>query len=212
MTYSAIEPVLTAARIRLGSPWRTLGPFRRLRQAVNEPGPKLVFGHAMLTHQPFLFTSSCNWARKHRPDYATSYPPQIECSNRQILDIVSRILASGRPSVILLQGDHGTSLLGGRSLADPRTASAAQVAERMGAFSAYRLPDDGALPDTVTPVNLLRLVFNRYLGTGLELQPNQAFYSVVRRTYDLVPVDMRALTDSSKLVRTEPGSGVVARR
>jgi hypothetical protein len=209
---SVIEPVLAAARIRLGSPWRTLGPFRRLRAAVNEPGPKFVFGHAMMTHQPFLFTSSCDWARKHRPEYSTSYPPQIECTNRHVLDIVRRVLASGRRSVILLQGDHGTSLLGGRSLADPRSASAAQVAERMGAFNAYRLPDGGALPDTVTPVNLLRLVFNRYLGTALELRPNQAFYSVVRRTYDLVPVDMSALTDSAKRVRTEPGSGVQARR
>jgi hypothetical protein len=136
----------------------------------------------------------------------------MECTNRQLLDIVDDILANDRPSVILLQGDHGTSVLGGLILADPRTASAAQVAERLGAFSAYRLPDGSALPDTITPVNLLRLVFNRYLGTELPLQSNDAFFSVFTRTYDFVPVDERAVTDSARLSRRNPGSGVRPRR
>ena len=117
---SVIGSGLTAARVRLGSPWRVLAPFRRLRESVNEPGPKFVFGHAMMTHQPFLFTASCKWARARRPEYASSYREQIECTNRQVLEIVARILASGRPSVVLLQSDHGTSMLGGRSLHDPR--------------------------------------------------------------------------------------------
>jgi hypothetical protein len=210
---SVIGSALTVARVRLGNPWRVLGPFRRLREAVKEPGPKFVFAHAMMTHQPYQFTSECEWASLDTPVYGLSgYRAQLECANRQLLDIVDDILASGRPSVILLQGDHGTSVLGGLILPDPRAASAAQVAERLGAFSAYRLPDGSALPDTITPVNLLRLVFNRYLGTALALQSNGAFFSVFGRTYDFVPVDMRALSDSTTLARTDPGSGVVARR
>jgi hypothetical protein len=208
---SVVGASLSAARVRLGSPWRVLGPFRRLRESVAEPGPKFVFGHAMMTHQPFLFTEMCDWARARRPEYVSSYRAQIECTNRQLLGIVTRILASGRPSVVLLQSDHGTSMLGGRSLNDPRSASAAQVAERLGAFNAYRLPDGSALPDTVTPVNLLRLVFNRYLGTALPMQPNDAWYSVVSRTYDFVPVDPRALTAAARLSRHAAGSGVQAR-
>ena len=205
---SVIGSALTAARIRLGSPWRVMGPFRRLHEAVKEPGPKFVFAHAMMTHQPFLFTGNCEWARLHRPEYAASYRAQIECTNRQVLSIVGRILRSGRPSVILLQSDHGTSMLGGRSLRDPRTASAAQVAERLGAFNAYHLPDGSGLPDTITPVNLLRLVFSRYLDTTLALQPDDAYQSVVSRTYDLVPVDRSTLTDPASLSRHDAGSGV----
>ena len=210
---SVIGSALKVARVRIGSPWRVMGPFRRLREAVAEPGPKFVFAHAMMTHQPYQFTSDCDWATLDRPVYGLSgYRAQMECTNRQLLDIIEDIRASDRPSVILLQGDHGTSVLGGLILADPRAASAAQVAERLGAFSAYRLPDGSALPDTITPVNLLRLVFNRYLGTSLALQSNNAFFSVFGRTYDFVPVDMRALADSTTLARTDPGSGVVARR
>ncbi|MGH7638144.1 MAG: hypothetical protein ACREOK_10885 [Gemmatimonadaceae bacterium] len=205
---SVIGSGLTAARVRLGSPWRVLAPFRRLRESVHEPGPKFVFGHTMMTHQPFLFTGTCKWARARRPEYVSSYREQIECTNRLVLEIVGLILANRRPSVILLQSDHGTSLLGGRSLDDPRTASAAQVAERLGAFSAYRLPDGSSLRDTVTPVNLLRLVFNRYLGTALPLQSDDAWYSVVSRTYDFVPVDPRALTDTARFSRREAGSGI----
>lgn len=205
---SVIEPALTALDVRLGSPWRMLGPFRRLRDAVDQPGPKFVFAHGMTTHQPFLFTSTCDWARLRRPEYATSYPPQVECTNQQILAVVREIMENGRPSVILLQADHGTALLGGRTLADPRTASAAQVAERLGAFSAYRLPDGAILADTITPVNLLRLVFNKYLDTRLELQPDDAFHSVIGRTYDLVPADPRALIDTARLSIHEAGSGV----
>ena len=210
---SVIGSALKTVGVRLGSPWRVIGPFRRLREAVHEPGPKFVFAHAMMTHQPYQFTSDCDWATLDRPVYGLpGYRAQMECTNLQLLDIVEDILASSRPSVILLQGDHGTSVLGGLILDDPRTASAAQVAERLGAFSAYRLPDRSALPDTITPVNLLRLVFNRYLGTALALQPNHAFFSVFGRTYDFVPVDMRALADSVTSVRTDPGSGVVERR
>lgn len=205
---SVIGSALTAARVRLGSPWRVMGPFRRLHEAVDEPGPKFVFGHAMMTHQPFLFTRHCEWARLHRPEYAASYRAQIECTNRQVLSIVSRIRQRGRPSVILLQSDHGTSMLGGRSLKDPRTASAAQVAERLGAFNAYYLPDGSALPDTITPVNLLRLVFSRYLDTSFALLPNDAYQSVVSRTYDFVPVDRQTLTDPARLSRRDAGSGV----
>lgn len=210
---SVIGSALKAARVRLGSPWRVMRPFRRLREVVTEPGPKFVFAHAMVTHQPYQFTSDCDWAMLNTPVYGLAgYRAQIECTNRQLLNIIEDILASERPSVILLQGDHGTSLLGGFILPDPRTASAAQIAERLGAFSAYRLPDGSALPDTITPVNLLRLVFNRYLGTALALQANNAYYSVLGRTYDFVPVDMRALSDSVKLVRTDGGSGALARR
>jgi hypothetical protein len=204
---SVIEPALSAARIRLGSPWRTFGPFRRLHEAVDEPGPKFVFGHSMMTHQPFLFTSDCEWARLRRPEFASSYRAQIQCTNLQVLSLVGRIRESGRPAVILLQGDHGTSLLDGRSLTDPRMASAAQVAERLGAFSAYRLHDGSALPDTVTPVNLLRLVFNKYLHTSLQLQRNDAYFSVTTRTYDWVRVDPRVITDTASLSRRRPGTG-----
>ncbi|MGH7638145.1 MAG: hypothetical protein ACREOK_10890, partial [Gemmatimonadaceae bacterium] len=210
---SVIGSALKAARVRLGSPWREMGPFRRLREAVTEPGPKFVFAHAMMTHQPYQFTADCDWATLNSSVFGLAgYRAQIECTNRQLLDIVEDILASARPSVILLQGDHGSSVLGGLILDDPRTASAAQVAERLDAFSAYRLADGSALPDTITPVNLLRLVFNRYLGTALPLQSNNAYFSVLGRTYDFVPVDMRALADSAKLVRTDAGSGVLARR
>jgi len=210
---SVIGSALKAARVRFGSPWRELGPFRGLREAVTEPGPKFVFAHAMMTHQPYQFTSECDWATLDRPMYGLpGYRAQMECSNRHVLDIVEDILASNRPSVILLQSDHGSSVLGGFILPDARTASAAQVAERLGAFSAYRLPDGSILSDTITPVNLLRLVFNRYLGTALGPQSNDAFFSVLGRTYDFVPVDMRALADTSMLARTDPGSGVMARR
>ena len=206
---SVIGSALKVARVRLGSPWREMGPLRRLREAVAEPGPKFVFAHAMTTHQPYQFTSNCDWASLNIPVFGLpGYRAQMECTNRQLLDIVGDILASNRPSVILLQGDHGTSMLGGFILPDPRTASAAQVAERLGAFSAHRLPDGSALPDTITPVNLLRLVFNRYLGTALELQPNDAFFSVLGRTYDFVPVDRQAVTGAARLTRHEAASGI----
>jgi hypothetical protein len=206
---SVIGSALKTARVRVGSPWRELGPFRRLREAVAEPGPKFVFAHAMMTHQPYQFTSDCDWATLDQPVYGLpGYRAQIECTNRQVLDIVEDILASNRPSVILLQGDHGSSVLGGLLLADARAASAAQVAERLGAFTAYRLPDGSTLSDTITPVNLLRLAFNRYLGTELALQSNDAFFSVFGRTYDFVPVDPRALTGETRFSHHEPGSGV----
>lgn len=207
---SVIEPMLATARIRLDSPWRAMAPLRRLREATAEPGPKFVFAHSMITHAPFLFTSNCDWAREKWPEYATAYRAQIECTNRRLLEFIKNVFARGTPAVILLQGDHGTSELSGRSLSDPRLASAAQVAELHGAFSAYRLPDRGALADTVTPVNLLRLVFNAYLGTALPPLPDAAWFGFASRPYDLVPVDIRALRDTGRFTRLEPSTGVMS--
>jgi hypothetical protein len=94
------------------------------------------------------------------------------------LATVRRILARSRiPPVILLQGDHGTDFL--------RWANPAHVRERSGAFGAYYLPDGGARswPDTVTPVNLFRLVFDTYFGTDLPLLSNAVYPSTESAPY-----------------------------
>lgn len=204
---SVIGKALAMGTVQLGSRWRQLAPFRGLELAVDEPSPKFVFGHTMVTHEPFVFSATCGRTQVVRRGFVDVYRDQVQCANLQVLRTVRRILASGRPSVIVLQGDHGPSVLEGRYLERPEDASAAQVAEQLGAFSAYRLPDGGVLADTITPVNVLRLVFNRHLGTRMPPVPNDAFYSTVEGKYEFAPVDLKAVTDFEHLSR-ERGSGI----
>jgi len=202
-----IGRALESLNVRLGSPWRELAPYRGIEAAIGEPGPKFVFAHAMTTHQPFYFTPECRWAPRAKPVYDRLYVAQVQCANRQLLRVIDQILVSGRPSIVLLQADHGTASLGSRSLPRAADLSQAQAAERFGAFAAYRLPEGGALADTVTPVNLLRMAFNRYLGSQLPLLPDSAYHSIVERDYELIPVDLEAVakTDGHSAVA---GSGV----
>jgi hypothetical protein len=209
---TAIGAALEALDVRIGSPWRELAPFGGLRAAVAEPGPKLVFAHAMTTHEPFFFTSDCEWAPRGGRDYHLHYVEQVHCTNRKLLEVITAIRHGGRPAVILLQGDHGTMSLGSRHLTHADSISATQVKERFGAFMAYRLPSGGTLGDTITPVNVLRRIFNRELGTAFPAESDAAFFSPQDRPFDLVEVDTRAVLAEPAGVSQLPGSGVAVDR
>jgi hypothetical protein len=157
--------------------------------------PLFVLAHLTLPHEPYLFRSDCRvrtayWPERDDGDEALAvkraYIEQVACVNRKLSQVVDRILAhSATPPVIIIQADHGHGRLG-RKLPDLAHSPAAHVAERLSVFGAYYLPGvaPGQIGDSVTPVNVLRLVLRHYFGADLPPLPDASYWSSSNRPYD----------------------------
>jgi len=161
--------------------------------------PVFLFAHLTVPHEPYVYDANCG----HRPPYwpttdegreavavTAAYVAQIQCVNRKLETLVREVLAdSTRPSLILLQSDHGHGRLG-RDLPMLSEATPGQVDARSDIFAAYRLPgaSPGLMFDSVGPVNAMRAVMRSYFGLDLPPLPEATYWSSGSRPYDLTRV------------------------
>jgi hypothetical protein len=169
--------------------------LQQLGRLSGKGKPLFALVHLTLPHEPYLFRSDCRvrtayWPERDDGDEALAvkkaYIEQVACANRKLLSAVDSILAhSPEPPVIIIQADHGHGRLG-RKLPDLAHSPEPQVAERLSVFGAYHLP--GVAPeevsDSVTPVNVLRLVLRHYFGADLPPLPDASYWSSNDRPYD----------------------------
>ena len=162
--------------------------------------PRYIFAHVVAPHPPFLFDelgarrepvafNLMDGSHRVGPSgdaqaaYRAAYLEQLRYISSSTEDLMRRLLAkSSRPLVILLHADHGP---GSGLRWESRAAS--DVGERLGILCALRFPggDYADIPDDLSPVNLLRIVFNRHLGTRYPLLPDRSYFSRWRRPYRL---------------------------
>ena len=163
--------------------------------------PRFVFAHLLMPHEPYVFHADCSRREPYWPpsDYGAdsaraerAYLEQVTCLNRLLERMVSRIIErSAVPPVILLQADHGHAFMA----LDPMTGAQLprgrlrpeQVEERLDAFSAYYLPGGGAqvLYDSMTAVNLIPAVLNRYLNAGIPLREDRVYWATLHPPFGL---------------------------
>ena len=132
--------------------------LNQLKEIPNFPGPKFVFVHLLIPHNPFVFAPDgtlltdpgfFGGKRSGATDdtYRTlGYTYQVQYINTQILGIVRALIEeSSTPPIIILQGDHGL-----------------RADNRFKILNAYYLAgeDNPNLYPSITPVNTFRLVFN----------------------------------------------------
>jgi hypothetical protein len=170
--------------------------FARLKELAPTPAPTFVEAHLPIPHDPYIFNADCStrsplWAPSFIPADQTpekqAYVAQIACLNTKLEDLVLRLLKnSRRPPVILLQADHGHGRMG--KILDLAHTSPDRVAERARLFAAYYLPGapQSAVSDSITPVNVFRVVFNQYFSARLPLLPNRTYWSSADRPYRFV--------------------------
>jgi hypothetical protein len=105
--------------------------------------------------------------------------------------VVERILQdSPAPPIILLQSDHGH----GRMIAqipDMAKVTPDRIAERADIFAAYYLPgvDPRVVYDSISPVNVFRIVFRAYFGAPLERLPDETYWSSVALPFKFTHVE-----------------------
>ncbi|MFN2418300.1 MAG: sulfatase-like hydrolase/transferase [Candidatus Limnocylindria bacterium] len=158
----------------------------RLDEIPALPGPKFVFGHLLLPHDPYVFDADGSFMDRNqveRQGQVDSYRRQLTYANERMLELIDRIQArSGPDAVILLQSDEGP--FPSRYRADEwgfrwRGATDEELEEKFGIPFALRVPgadlEAEGFHDAITPVNAFRIVFNARFGTDLPLLPDRTW-------------------------------------
>jgi hypothetical protein len=165
--------------------------FEQLSQLPRWPRdgrPLFVFAHITIPHEPYIFNADCSIRPPLWPSYYVvkdetpekqAYIAQITCLNQKLKSIVEHLLHdSPTPPVILLQGDHGHGRMP-LHIPDVAAVTPDRLAERADVFAAYYLP--GALGrivyDSITPVNVFRVVFHQYFQADLMLLADKTYWS-----------------------------------
>ena len=162
--------------------------FAGLAKVPQIRGPVFAFAHVLSPHKPFTFTADCRplSAVPASTKALEPYVDQVECLDRMVLRLVTRLLQdSDVPPVILLQGDHGLPSPAFDSAATVEPSRPQAAYERLGAFGAYYLPGNGAsaFGDSVTVVNVMGDVLRYYAGADLPREPDDMYVSSYSTPY-----------------------------
>jgi hypothetical protein len=167
---AVLAPMKDVASIAAGDDW----------------GRKFMLAHVLSPHVPFLFDATgadphvkacyaagCSvWTAQTQvlglsaADYRRLLEGQIRFLNAKILEMVDRVTADDPNAVIVLFGDHGLRFSTGVST------------EYFRNFFAARTPGHpGLFPDDISPVNVLSMIENTYLGSELPMRDYEAWES-----------------------------------
>lgn len=148
--------------------------YNQLMRTLNTTSakPRFVYTHFLVPHTPFTFDSLGNRVGI-RPtmtaeDEKMAYLQQTIYVNNIIKKVVDSVLVhTKRPTIIILQGDHGYRY------------NDMQQAEKefpnLNAFYFYNR-DYRLLNDTLTNVNTFRVVFNTFMGKNYPMLPNRHYF------------------------------------
>ncbi len=177
-----------------------------LPAAVALPQPKFIFAHILAPHPPFVFgpkgeprypagasftigDATDYTHRGSEKNYHQGYADQLVYLNQKVLESLDMIQKNTtRPTVIVLMGDHGP-----RMKTDWKSLANTDVHEVFFNLMAVSTPDGKAeelLGESVSPINVFRLVLTRYFGQNLPRLPDQSYYSTLQRPYafsDITP-------------------------
>jgi hypothetical protein len=157
---------------------RVLFALESLKELPSVDGPKFVFAHLIIPHDPQDIGPEGEyidgWDSSTREGYYEGYIRQAAYLEKVLPEVTAAILAnSPTPPIIIIQGDHGPW--------DYRDLS-----DRLGILNAYYLPGGSdALYATITPVNTFRVIFNAYFGGDLELLEDHSYFSRIGDPFNL---------------------------
>ncbi len=167
-----------------------------LKKMPENKGPFLVFAHIGCPHPPFVFGPDggeinpdvVDWKdgshlvrRISRAAYVERYRDQLRFINTQMKQVIDAILANAaRPTVIILQADHGPG-----SMLNQSSIAGTNLKERLGILNAcfFNGETDAWFYPQITPVNTFRLVFNHFFGQKLSALPDKSYFSTWQKPY-----------------------------
>jgi len=173
--------------------------------AADAPGPVFVYAHFLGPPPPFVLGHGPDGDPKRpydskdgsyflleggtREEYLAGYPVQLDHLNRMLMTAIDRLTKqSKRPTVIILQSDHGPG-----ADTDWDQPERTNFQERLPNFCAI-YASDGPLPElypSITPVNIFRLLFNHYLHTDYPRLPDRCYFSNPAHPLNLIDVTDR---------------------
>jgi hypothetical protein len=152
--------------------------FRQLTRLASAPGPKFVFAHILLPHDPYVFRADGTRYTEEESagmDEAGLYAGQMAYLNGRIKELVETLTAGDDAAdpIIILQADEGPLACRGVDCPkdDPRYFEI-----RFGNLNAMFLPGvDAVVPRGITSVNTFRFLFGAVFGEDIDLLPNRSF-------------------------------------
>jgi hypothetical protein len=166
--------------------------------------PVFVFAHIIAPHPPFVFDAE-GGAVEHkryfayksandliqregitRETYAGLFIDQLGYINGRVMSLVDSLIAKSRvPPVIILRGDHGPGTYFHHSRLE-----FSYLGDRMPILYAIRLPGsrEGALYESMTPVNTFPVIFNELFGGDFELLDDRNYYVAREHPYRFIDV------------------------
>jgi hypothetical protein len=180
--------------------------FATLAQLADDPGPKFVFAHVLLPHDPLVFQQDGSfYTSAERGDLSESgrFEAQLSYLNGQVEEFVEDLLGlpEDEQPIVVIQADEGPQPIGYRQQQkafDWTKASDDEIRAKFGILDAFFLPPDPNLPSdaprpypTISSVNTFRLIFDRYFGTKLGFLPDRSYVARIVG----YPFDQMEITD-----------------
>jgi hypothetical protein len=156
----------------------TLFAFRQLHRLASAPGPKFVFAHVLLPHDPYVFRADGTVIREEeskREEEKDLYRGHLQFANTNIKSIVDDLLSGpdSEDPIVIVQADEGPLYC--RSVDCPKM-NVDYATTRFGVLNALYLPGfDGRLPATFSTVNTFRTIFREYFGADLPDLPVHSY-------------------------------------
>lgn len=156
----------------------TLFEFRQLHRVRTAPGPKFVFAHILLPHDPYVFHADGSLVTEDESkatDEKLLYAGHIAFANANIKSIVSELLSGPEETrpIVIVQADEGP--LACKSV-DCVQTTPEYFKIRSGVLNAMYLPGvTDRLPERFTSVNTFRFIFSHYFGADLPPLPDRIF-------------------------------------
>ena len=144
----------------------------------NGKTPKFVLGHIFAPHEPHVFGptgensisifSNINNLSAYRNNL---YIDQLQFVNYKLKHIVTELLSTDNPPIIIIQSDHGKR---GSTIDDEPVV---RNNKQLNNFRAYYIPngDRNIELENASPVNTFRVLFNTYFDGNYEILENK-FY------------------------------------
>ena len=219
LALQAVLPAELATGTAAVYPAQTLFQLQELERIADAPGPNFVFAHVLLPHPPYAFNADGSPVTPEQREARTEeeqYIEQLRYANSRILRLLDRLQA-GPPEtwpIVVLAADEGP--FPPRYAADEDAfawleAKPDELLRKFSILTAVSVPgvgepelDAAGFHDTLTPVNLFRVVFNAAFDAGLPMIPDRNWVFVDQRhLYDFVDITERIRA----LSRIRPDAG-----
>jgi Sulfatase len=143
-----------------------------LKQTCRSNKLKFVYGHFMIPHELYTFDSAgivkqaANTVVHTKEEDAKGYFGQVQFAGKVIRELVDYIqLNNKKNTIIIIAGDHGL-----------KSAAALESGYTFNNLMSIYFPDKdySMLYDSVSPVNIFRIVLNKHFKAGLPLHKDSS--------------------------------------
>jgi len=172
----------------------------RIGSYADDEGPTYVFAHLVTPHPPNVFGRNGEIVTQEEKAkggnyWGKRYLNQLIYISKKVEELSDEIISKSKePPIIIFQADHGPmkTFYDDNNVDNGGWASPTDenLKERMRIFNAIYVSEDkrDILYKDITPVNMLRAVFNAYFDMDYEILEDKSYYSNYETPYSFKDV------------------------